>query len=764
MNDFDNLLNSISSVLEDNPVIIVSASTGSGKSTLIPKYLSEYGKQVVYRFPGQSTIPRIIVSVPTVVSAKLLYKYQSKISPDKSVGYAAEGDIHYNDETSITYVTSGHLERVFYEFFRDGIVDPKGLYIADYIMLDEIHTGTIENSIALGIWSICHRSGVQCPKLILASATVDFSIDNLFNFHIPKLESSFKRYNVTRTYHNRNYKIGEKILYKDVADVINSYHMSGIDGNSNVKSSFLIFAAGKDQIRQITENLKTIEGLVLRPAYSDLSSDELNKITEEVPVGMRKVIIATNIAEASITIENLSLVVDTLRERIQKKTESGSVRLSLEFISKSSANQRCGRTGRDRNGICYRMCTEDFYEREMQDSRKPEIERIPLHNYIIKIRNAGLHPLTVLEPPNPETREQFKNGIKEIMNVKYPRLGLIDWETRKVTPKGNFSTKVPLNIHNSSLLWDWIHTEDHLYPGIVAVSIIDSYGPSYFYFPQRDSGENLSQWKIHYFEKFKGHSDLHTFLNMWLDLLRHFWENHQTISIDDISRNHRSISWWAKENSINAKKIKELVNTIKKTIKQVERMISKSPEYKTKIISAGRFTSNGVVDKIRPLLSKSYFDSTFEHNRGSEYYLIGKKGTRTNITYRLDIRTAINEYRDNPPSRIYGLSIFESDTTKIINMSVDDETKPVKLEVQELGKGKSLIEMARKRTTIKPSVKPTVKPTIKFQASSPVKPTIKSPVKPQSNSPKWRIKWEDRIKNISGKLGMNLKEMQELLL
>jgi HrpA-like RNA helicase len=146
--------------------IEVVSPTGSGKSSILPATLAQ--RDV-----------RVFVSVPTRTSARTLYDYVSSIYPDLTVGYAAEGEVKYNNTTQLTYATSGHLRRKMYEYFRSGRLVDSGLSISDILIVDEIHSGSVDNTFILSLWMEARRqvismpstSQASIPRLVLTTAT-----------------------------------------------------------------------------------------------------------------------------------------------------------------------------------------------------------------------------------------------------------------------------------------------------------------------------------------------------------------------------------------------------------------------------------------------------------------------------------------------------------------------------------------------------------------------------------------------------------------
>jgi len=169
------------------------------------------------------------------------------------------------------------------------------------------------------------------------------------------------------------------------------------------------------------------------PAYSTLDSEELHLIHSPSPNGERKIIIATNIAESSITIEGLGVVIDCMQCKEAVASASGAIRLETVQITKSSSQQRLGRVGRTSPGICYRLISQNDYEK-LESHRQPEIERIPLHNTVMEFLKFNIDPID-------------QHRVAESIQL-LTRLGMLEEKggMQIVTACGNFAPTVPLGV------------------------------------------------------------------------------------------------------------------------------------------------------------------------------------------------------------------------------------------------------------------------------------------------------------------------------
>ncbi|MCK4822166.1 hypothetical protein KA005_40765, partial [bacterium] len=324
----------------------------------------------------------------------------------------------------------------------------------------------------------CAHSGIRVPRLVLASATLSEEMfPDAFRYTIDMNTP----YQVEVNYHNKSYETGRDEMLDDLADIIKRYHQ-----NATIKGHFLIFVSGAREANHVIDRLDNVGNMLLLPAYSSLSSEDLDKIFNPSPTGTRKVVVATNIAETSITIEDIGMVFDTVEEKQAETSEAEGIRLDTKRISKASARQRMGRTGRTMSGHCYRMITREDFE-ALDDHRTPEIFRIPIYGQVLELLDVGLDPRTVLN----------KSGILESkLRTSIQMLSTLDMitPTLAVTDIGHFAPNFPLSVRNSAVLWHWLSNDLPAFPIIVMLALIDSYGPSYFYYPKKEKTQSMSEY------------------------------------------------------------------------------------------------------------------------------------------------------------------------------------------------------------------------------------------------------------------------------
>lgn len=663
MDDSD--LQNIFKIVTENITSLVIAPTGSGKSVKVPSYVGLNGK-------------KIFVSGPTVAGTRSLHTFVSAQFPKLNVGYAAESQRMYDNSTMTVYVTSGHLRRKMMSYFAKGEI--KDIDFCDILMIDEMHSGSLDNTINVALWQKAYNAGVKVPNLLLVSATpADMPV-----FPLPKIYEVFVRtYPVSIVYHDVDIlwtlERGNK-LFNALSEVVEYYHQEiPIEDGA-----FLIFLPGKKEVDTVMGLLEGLPNSYCAAAYGSLKKEELAEIFSQPEPGFRKIVVSTNITETTITIDGLVCVFDTLLEKRAETSSNDGERLTTTYVSQDSAKQRAGRTGRTNPGICYRMCTEDFFQNQMEKHRPPEILRIPIYEPVMGILETGQDPKEILQDAGVTKIEKAMELLEKLKMIEQEEDGSV-----KVTELGHFSPAFPLGVRDAAFYYHWIKEGYHPFVGIVVATLIDSYGPSYFYLPRKERDETdasyykkLKNARNAIIEKYRGKTDLHTAIKVWLDLFA---------NEPDIKPMSKRVFDWCRINNMNAKKINEILTIVKECVKISLR--------KGIPIQMGTFNPDNVVNKARPILQKVYEDRIVRLEKGGLY-------DENNIVYRFDVRESFNEIDKNTK---YFLALCTQEikaftTMNIISFSIDlPDYKPPKNEttknnvllalkmMKEMGKGDSAI-------------------------------------------------------------------------
>lgn len=188
------------------PVSGLIAGTGAGKSSRIPKAVAKAGA-------------RVFVPQPTVLAAFFAYDYVRKDFDAGYVGYAVEGNVNYNDNTQIIYCTTGHLRNKMLSYFQKGDVPSGDISFCDVILLDEAHSGSLDNDVIMELWSYAINKDVAVPKMVLMSATLSKETTIFKNLPIYEIETPSKK--IIEYYHDKDYRDPtDKKLYIDAASVV----------------------------------------------------------------------------------------------------------------------------------------------------------------------------------------------------------------------------------------------------------------------------------------------------------------------------------------------------------------------------------------------------------------------------------------------------------------------------------------------------------------------------------------------------------------
>ncbi|KAL7575772.1 hypothetical protein ACA910_003102 [Epithemia clementina (nom. ined.)] len=364
--------------VKDHRVLILVGETGSGKTTQIPQYLNEIGYGELGRIG--CTQPRRVAAMS--VAARVAKEMNVKLGHE--VGYSIRFENCTSKKTVIQYMTDGML-------LREILTEPD---LASYscMIIDEAHERTLHTDILFGLLKDIVRFRTDL-KLIISSATLDaekFSkyFDDANIFMIPG-----RMYNV-----DIYYTKAPEADYVDasVVTVLQIHVSQPLDGDC------LVFLTGQEEIEAAAEILtqrcrnlgSRIPELIICPIFANLPSEQQAKIFEKTPKGARKVVLATNIAETSLTIDGICYVIDTgFNKQKTYNARAAMESLVVTPISQAAANQRAGRAGRTRPGKCFRLYTAWSFQHELEPNTVPEILRTNMANVVLLLKSLGIHDL-----------------------------------------------------------------------------------------------------------------------------------------------------------------------------------------------------------------------------------------------------------------------------------------------------------------------------------------------------------------------------------
>ncbi|XP_011496009.1 PREDICTED: ATP-dependent RNA helicase DHX8 [Ceratosolen solmsi marchali] len=361
----------------DNQILIVIGETGSGKTTQITQYLSE--SNFTARGKIGCTQPRRVAAMS--VANRVAEEFGCRLGQE--VGYTIRFEDCTGPETIIKYMTDGML-------LRECLMD-FDLKTYSVIMLDEAHERTIHTDVLFGLLKQAVGRRPEL-KLIVTSATLDAVKFSQYFFEAPIFTIPGRTFEVEVMYTKE-----PETDYLDAALItVMQIHLREPPGD------ILLFLTGQEEIDTaceiLYERMKSlgpdVPELIILPVYSALPSEMQTRIFEPAPPGSRKVVIATNIAETSLTIDGIYYVVDPgfVKQKVYN-SKTGMDSLIVTPISQAAAKQRAGRAGRTGPGKCYRLYTERAYRDEMLPTPVPEIQRTNLATTVLQLKTMGINDL-----------------------------------------------------------------------------------------------------------------------------------------------------------------------------------------------------------------------------------------------------------------------------------------------------------------------------------------------------------------------------------
>jgi len=414
-----------------NQVMVFVGETGSGKTTQIPQFVA------MDELARGNTNSQIACTQPRRVAAMSVAErvaQEMDVKLGREVGYSVRFDDNTSDATKLRYMTDGML-------LREAMTDPE-LSRYSCIIIDEAHERTLSTDILLGLLKLLV---VRRPdlKLIVMSATLDAEKFQSYFNSAPLLAVPGRTHPV-EIFYTPEYQ--EDYLVSAVRTVL-QIHKSEPSNSGDV----LVFLTGEEEIEEACRKIRmeadqmrhenpSIGPLDVYPLYGSLPPQQQQQIFRKAPDGGRKVVVGTNIAETSLTIDGVVYVIDPGFSK--QKVYNPRIRvesLLVSPISKASAQQRAGRAGRTQPGKCFRLYTQDAYKTELIEQSYPEIMRSNLSNTILELKKLGVDDLVhfdFIDPPAPETM------MRALEELNY--LGCIDNEGN-LTELGRQCSLIPLD-------------------------------------------------------------------------------------------------------------------------------------------------------------------------------------------------------------------------------------------------------------------------------------------------------------------------------
>ena len=379
----------IEKLLCEHQVIVVAGETGSGKTTQLPKMCLELGLGNLGSIGH--TQPRRIAA--RSVATRIAEELQTELGD--LVGYKVRFNDQISDNTQIKLMTDGIL---LAEIQTDRFLNQYSCLI-----IDEAHERSLNNDFILGYLKqlLPRRPDL---KVIITSATIDVERFSKHFNNAPIIEVSGRTYPVEVRYR----PVAEEDDQDQLQGILNAVDELQAEGRGDI----LIFMNGEREIRDTAEALQkqNLKHTEILPLFARLSAQEQNKIFH--PSGLNRIVLATNVAETSLTVPGIKYVIDPGTARISRYSYRTKVqRLPIEPISQASANQRKGRCGRVSEGICIRLYSEeDFNNRpEFTD---PEILRTNLASVILQMTALGLDDIEAFPFVDAPDKRHIQDGVK----------------------------------------------------------------------------------------------------------------------------------------------------------------------------------------------------------------------------------------------------------------------------------------------------------------------------------------------------------------
>ncbi|RKU47189.1 DEAH-box ATP-dependent RNA helicase prp22 [Coniochaeta pulveracea] len=535
--------------VHENQILIVVGETGSGKTTQLTQYLAEAG------FANNGIIgctqPRRVAAMS--VAKRVAEEVGCKLGEE--VGYLIRFEDVTSPATKIKYMTDGMLQ-------REILMDPD-LKRYSVIMLDEAHERTIATDVLFALLKKCVKRRPDL-KIIVTSATLDADKFSSYFNECPIFTIPGRTFPVEILYSRE-----PESDYLDAALVtVMQIHLSEPMGD------ILLFLTGQEEIDTACEILyermkalgPNVPELIILPVYSALPSEMQSMIFDPAPPGSRKVVIATNIAETSITIDHIYYVIDPgFVKQNAYDPKLGMDSLVVTPISQAQANQRAGRAGRTGPGKCFRLYTEAAYQSEMLPTTIPEIQRQNLSNTILMLKAMGINDLLHFDFMDPPPVNTMLTALEELY-----ALSALDDEGL-LTRLGRKMADFPMEPSLAKVLImsvDMRCSDEVL--SIVAMLNL----PTVFYRPKEKQAQ-ADQKKAKFHDPHGDHLTLLNVYNSW--------------------KTSGYSSPWCSENFIQARSMKRAKDVREQLVKIMQR-------YRHPVVSCGRDTQ-----KVRQALCSGFF-------------------------------------------------------------------------------------------------------------------------------------------------------------
>jgi ATP-dependent helicase HrpB len=407
------VLGDVKMALSANNTVILEAPPGAGKSTIIPlELLNEpwlAGKKIIMLEPRRLATRSVAMRMASLLKEEV----------GTQVGYRIRFENRVSPATRIEVVTEGILTRMLQ---HDNSLEEVGL-----VIFDEFHERSLQADLALALCLQAQQLLREDLRILIMSATLDGQKISVA-LHAPVVSSKGRQFPVLVNY------LGDEPQTRLSSRVASAIRKVLRDEQGDI----LVFLPGAAEIKQTQQALEqTNVAAVINPLYGDLSFQKQQAAILPDPSGRRKIVLATSIAETSLTIEGIRIVIDSGYSRVPKfDPRSGLTKLETVRVTKDAADQRTGRAGRLEPGRCFRLWSESVH-RNLTDHRKPEILEADLASLVLELCAWGVqdvNELTWLTPPPAGAVSQAVEILQQLEAID---------DARKITPRGKQMAALP---------------------------------------------------------------------------------------------------------------------------------------------------------------------------------------------------------------------------------------------------------------------------------------------------------------------------------
>jgi ATP-dependent helicase HrpB len=424
------ILADIKTALRDHPIAILQAPPGAGKSTVLPLHLLEepwlQGRKIAMLEPRRLAARAVAQRMSVMLGEEV----------GQTVGYSVRFESRVSRQTRIHVVTEGVMTRILQP---DQDLEDTGL-----VIFDEFHERSLQSDLVLALCLKIREQRRPDLKILIMSATLDTgAIADRLN-QAPVVTSRGREYPV-------------QLIYRE----------DGRDAHVSVRAAaacrlaireqqgdILVFLPGSAEIRRTLEILEAeYPDLSILPLYGDLSFEAQQRAIVPDPLGRRKIVLATSIAETSLTIEGISVVIDSGLSRVPRfNARTGLTRLTTVAVTRDAADQRAGRAGRLGPGVCYRLWSERSHK-NLVPNRTPEIEDADLASLVLALASYGISNVNELTWITPPPSGHVRQAVELLQ-----QLGALDSNT--ITPRGREMARLPTHPRIAHMLTEAVQQED----------------------------------------------------------------------------------------------------------------------------------------------------------------------------------------------------------------------------------------------------------------------------------------------------------------